>query len=323
MERFIGIDVGAETIKLAELGGYDDGLRLVRHAIVPHGKEPGARLMEVLQAWDWRTVTSVAATGRLGRQLAVDRIPTRNALLRGFRFLHGNDPATIVSIGSRGICVLEIPAAGEPVYRESSRCAQGTGNFLRQLVGRFSMTVEEAALAAEAVGEPAPLSGRCPVILKTDMTHLANKGERQDRILAGLLDAIAESAEVLVKPRRSPPRVLLTGGVTRSRRIREHFRKFLERSGMTLVDGDLEQSLVIEAVGCAVQAALTGASARALGDLLRPFEAAKIDTVPALRTALGRVRRMPRPAAPAPDGAPRDVVLGFDIGSTGSKVVAL
>ncbi len=67
MERFIGIDVGAETIKLAELGGYDDGLRLVRHAVVPHGKEPGARLIEVLQAWDWRTVTSVAATGRLGR----------------------------------------------------------------------------------------------------------------------------------------------------------------------------------------------------------------------------------------------------------------
>src|SRR5512146_1568961 len=255
MERFIGIDVGAETIKLAEAGGDDDGLRPVRHAIGPHGKEPGPRLLEILQTWDWRTVTSVTATGRLGRQLAVDRIPTRNALHRGFKFLYGAGPATVVSIGSRGICVLEIPEAGESVYREASRCAQGTGNFLRQLVGRFSMTVEEAALAAEAVGEPAPLSGRCPVILKTDMTHLANKGERQDRILAGLLDAIAESAEVLVKPRRSPPRVLLTGGVTRSRRVREHFRKFLERSGMSLLDPEGGEQLVLEAVGCAVHAA--------------------------------------------------------------------
>src|SRR5215208_4670753 len=172
MERFIGVDVGAETIKLAELASSDDGLRLVRHAIVPHGQEPGSRVLEVLQAWDWRTVSSVAATGRLGRQLAVDRIPTRNAMLRGFRFLYGKEAATVVSIGSRGICVLEIPEAGESVYRESSRCAQGTGNFLRQLVGRFSLTVEEASLAAEGVGEAAPLSGRCPVILKTDMTHL-------------------------------------------------------------------------------------------------------------------------------------------------------
>jgi predicted CoA-substrate-specific enzyme activase len=326
MERFIGVDVGAETIKLAEVGGYDDGLKLVRHAIVPHGKEPGARLLEILQEWDWETVTSVSATGRLGRQLAVDRIPTRNALLRGFKFLHGNEPATIVSIGSRGICVLEIPAAGESVYRESSRCAQGTGNFLRQLVGRFSMSVEEAALAAESVGAPAPLSGRCPVILKTDMTHLANKGERQDRILAGLLDAIAESAEVLVKPRRSPPRVFLTGGVTRSKRVREHFRGFLARNGMELVDradrGD--EALVIEAVGCAVHAAETRPGARGLEDLIREIEAAGIASVPALKGALPRVRRMKAPpAAAVREDAQANVVLGFDIGSTGSKVVVL
>ncbi len=323
MERYVGIDVGAETIKLAEVAREGDSLRLVRHALVPHGKEPGPRVLDLLRVWDWDSVSGAVATGRLGRQLALDRIPTKQALLRGFRFLYGGEPATVVTIGSRGFSVLEIRAAGDPAYRESSRCAQGTGNFLRQLVDRFGLTVEETALRTEGVEDPAPLSGRCPVILKTDMTHLANKGERQERILAGLLDAIAESAEVLVKPRRSPPRVLLTGGVSRARRVREHFRAFLGRNGMSLMDGDVEVSLVVEAVGCAVHAALTGAGARALPDLLRPFEAAKIDTVPALRTALARVRRMPRPATPEVNGTPRDVVLGFDIGSTGSKVVAL
>jgi len=323
MERYVGIDVGAETIKLAEVVRQGDALRLVRHALVPHGKEPGPRLLDLLRVWDWDSVSSAVATGRLGRQLAVERIPTKQALLRGFRFLHGGDPATVVSIGSRGFSVLEMRAAGDPAYRESSRCAQGTGNFLRQLVERFGLSVEEAALKTEAVDGPAPLSGRCPVILKTDMTHLANKGERQERILAGLLDAIAESAEVLVKPRRSPPRVLLTGGVTRARRVREHFRAFLERNGMSLLEADLDQSLVIEAVGCAVHAALNRPGARALEDLLRPVEAARIETVPALRSALGRVRRMPRPPAAEASGAGGDVVLGFDIGSTGSKVVAL
>jgi len=323
MERYVGIDVGAETIKLAEIVRDGESLRLVRTALVAHGKEPGPRLVEQLRAWDWDSVSSAVTTGRLGRQLAVDRIPTKQALLRGFRFLHGDEPATVVSIGSRGFSVLEIRGAGEPVFRESSRCAQGTGNFLRQLVERFGLGVEEAAKITETVGEAAPLSGRCPVILKTDMTHLANKGERQERILAGLLDAIAESAEVLVKPRRSPPRVLLTGGVTRALRVREHFRAFLERHGMSLIDADPEQSLVLEAVGCAVRASQERPGARPLADLLRPTEEAKIETVPALRSALGRVRRMPCPPAPSPATDAPDVVLGFDIGSTGSKVVAL
>ena len=59
--------------------------------------------------------------------------------------------------------------------------------------------------------DPAPLSGRCPVILKTDMTHLANKGEDRGRILAGLFDAVCENVLVLLKPGLSPGRVLLAG----------------------------------------------------------------------------------------------------------------
>jgi predicted CoA-substrate-specific enzyme activase len=323
MERYVGIDVGAETIKLAEIVREGEGLRLVRHAVVAHGKEPGPRLVELLRAWDWESVSSAVATGRLGRQLALERIPTKQALLRGFRFLHGDDPATVVNIGSRGFSVLEIRPAGDPAYRESSRCAQGTGNFLRQLVERFGLDVEEASRITAGVETPAPLSGRCPVILKTDMTHLANKGERPERILAGLLDAIAESAEVLVKPRRSPPRVLLTGGVTRAQRVREHFRGFLQRNRMSLMDGDLEQTLVLEAVGCAVHAARERPGVHALSELLRATEEATIEMVPALRSALPRVKRMPRPPPPALADGPRDVILGFDIGSTGSKAVAL
>ncbi len=323
MERFVGIDVGAETLKLAELVREGESIRLARHAILAHGKEPGPRLLEVLKRWEWDGVSSAVATGRLGRQLALARLPTKQALLRGFRFGHGEDPATVVSIGSRGIGVLEIRQAGEPVWRESSRCAQGTGNFLRQLVERFGLSVEEAAAKAEPVGEAAPLSGRCPVILKTDMTHLANKGERQERILAGLLDAIAESAEVLVKPRRSPPRVLLTGGVTRAKRIREHFRTFLLRNGMSLIDVDPEQALVLEAIGCALHAALLTPAVVPLDELVKPAEEAHIDVLPPLSGALARVRRMSRPALPSTNGAAHDVLLGFDIGSTGSKVVVL
>jgi len=43
---------------------------------------------------------------------------------------------------------------------------------------------------------------------------------------------------VLVKPRLSPPRVYLSGGVSRSVRVRGHFRTFLERHGMELAETD-------------------------------------------------------------------------------------
>jgi predicted CoA-substrate-specific enzyme activase len=322
MSRWVGIDVGAETIKLAELVEGPEGTRLGRTAVVAHGKSPGPRLLEALAGWDWASVTGVAVTGRLSRPLRAPRIPGKLALAEGHRFLLGAGPATVVSIGSRGFSVLEIPDSGEPVHRESARCAQGTGNFLRQLVERFGLTVEEAAARADGVTDAAPLSGRCPVILKTDMTHLANKGERQERILAGLLDAIAESAEALVKPRRCPPRVVLAGGVARANRVREHFRRFLGARDMTLVEVDPERALLLEAVGCAVHAARLGAPPPALDGLVGPAPEVRITSLPPLASALGRVKRMRR--GPLPGGAAgRDLVLGIDVGSTGSKAVAL
>jgi predicted CoA-substrate-specific enzyme activase len=323
MRRVVGIDIGAETIKLVEACDAGDGLQVVRRQAVEHGKEPAAKLVELLRAWDWDGVDAAAVTGRLGRIASLPRLPVAQAMRGGYRLLLGDEPATIVSIGSRGFSVLELHASRPPVHRENSRCAQGTGNFLRQLVDRFGLSVEEAARLADGVSDPAPLSGRCPVILKTDMTHLANRGEPPDRVLAGLLDAIAENVETLVKPRRSPPRVLLTGGVARSRRVREHFRAFLARSGMTLLESDLEETLFLEAMGCAVHAAAHSGHPPALDRLLHPAPEARLEQLPALSASLSRVRRL-RAAPPTLRGeAPRRLLLGFDIGSTGAKAVAL
>lgn len=67
---------------------------------------------------------------------------------------------------------------GLDVFRENSRCSQGTGNILRQLVERFSLTFEEACAQAATVTRPAVLSGRGPVILKSDLTHARFRAKR-------------------------------------------------------------------------------------------------------------------------------------------------
>ena len=322
--RFLGIDVGAETIKLVELLQDGGPLRWTRRQIVEHRKEPERVLRQLLQEWVWDTAAAATVSGRFSKQVNLPRVPTQQAQARACRFLTGDEPATIISIGSHGFSVLELRANHLEVFRENSRCSQGTGNFLRQLVERFSLTVEAASELAAEVDDAAPLSGRCPVILKSDMTHLANKGENRARILAGLFDAVCENVLVLLKPEISPARVALIGGVSRARRVQRVVGAYLTDHGMRLLPVADDHGLFFEALGCALLAAEQGpAVLPSLDSLMLPRGETRLERVPPLSASLHRVHRLPLPPV-APAAEQRgELILGFDIGSTGSKAVAI
>jgi activator of 2-hydroxyglutaryl-CoA dehydratase/predicted nucleotide-binding protein (sugar kinase/HSP70/actin superfamily) len=305
------------------LSREEGALRIVERCCLEHRKDPGDVLVRCLRELKWDITGAAAATGRLSRGMRLVRVPTQAALARGVRFAFpDHEPGTVVSIGSHGFSVLELRAAGQEVYRENFRCSQGTGNFLRQLVERFELTVDQASRLCASVEKPAALSGRCPVILKTDMTHLANKGEDRAAIVAGLYDAVCENVQVLLKPGISPSRVLLAGGVMRAERVRENFRRFLEPRGMELVDAEVDSTLYLEALGAALVAAERNHPAPELEALAGNREEAAFERVPALRDSLSRIRRMP--PVPWVDGQTScEVVIGFDIGSTGSMALAL
>ena len=323
--RYVGIDAGAESIKLVVCEAHPDGTFVpVSQELREHHKEPVKTLEEMLAKVDWDTVAGAAATGRLSRLLNLSRIPVKQAQIAGFHRLHPElGTGTVVSIGSHGFSVLEIRDGDVQVFRENSRCSQGTGNFLRQLVERFNLDLEEAATLSQDVTDPAPLSGRCPVILKTDMTHLANKGEGRERILAGLYDAVCENVQVLVKPKLAPADVVLIGGVTRARRVRNQFGAYLDRNNMRLVETAPDEALYLEALGCAQLATRADNPAFAADALFAPPEEVSLERIPALTTSLDRVRRMAPQPPPTSNGTLRELVLGFDIGSTGSKALAI
>ncbi len=324
-ERYVGIDVGAETIKLVEVEVRGDQVSWQRRAVVEHHKRPGKHLLDVLEGWDWPGVRGAAVTGRLSRQVRLPRIPVKQALSAGFAFLHDDAPATLVSIGSHGFAVLEIRTNGATVFRENSRCSQGTGNFLRQLVERFELDVAEASRLASSVEEPTPLSSRCPVILKTDITHLANKGEPTARILAGLFDGVSENVHVLLKPGSSPERIALLGGVSRVPRIRANLQRFAACHGMDMMPYCKDAALYCEALGCASEAVGPDVQLPSLQELTASSAqnaSSALETTPPLAGFLSSVRRM-RPAVMTQHEARRPVLLGFDIGSTGAKAVAM
>ncbi len=321
-KRFVGIDVGTETIKVVELEVSGSSRVWSRRALVEHQKEPGRALVDLLTDWDWDGVTAATVTGRSSRGLELPRVPTKQALSVGFRFLGDAAPVTVVSIGGHGFAVLELRGPGVEVYRENARCSQGTGNFLRQLVERFNLDIEQASDLCEGIPDPSPLSGRCPVILKTDMTHLANKGEDRARILAGLYDAVTENVKGLLKPGVSPKRVFLTGGVSRSRRVRDNFRAHLAAHDMELFEAPGDDALFLDALGAASLSVDSPRAVPALSRLVSVTSEARFDHVPALASYLDQVKRLEAPPPLDPSGDYR-VLLGFDIGSTGSKLVAL
>lgn len=321
--RFLGLDIGAETLKVVELIRGTAGWHCSRRIRVEHGKHPEEQLRRLLPGLGWHAAAGAAVTGRLGRLLALPRIPLKQALVRAWRARAGTVPATLVSIGSHGFAVLELSADGTGIYRENGRCSQGTGNFLRQLVERLGLDVAEASALCRGVDRPAPLSGRCPVILKTDMTHLANHGEDRARILAGLFDAVCSNVLILLKPGHSPARVALLGGVALLDRIRETFARRLEALGFELLPGIGEDALFLEATGAALLAADAPAAPPPLTELFAARGTLRLDRVPPLSACLPRVRRLaPRPA-PGPVAPDTPLVAGFDIGSTGSKLALI
>ncbi|MBN2196851.1 MAG: CoA activase [Polyangiaceae bacterium] len=324
-DQVLGIDVGAESVKLVALRRGNGAFEVVIRRRVDHHKDPHSALRAAFDGVDLGRVASLAVTGRLGRVVAAPQVPTKGALRRGVRALHGElDAVTVIGIGAHGFMVLEVLPGGVEWFQQNSRCSQGTGNFLTQLVERFGLSIEAASELCDHEPRPAPLSGRCPVILKTDMTHLANQGESRSRILAGLYDAVAENVVTLVRPRLAPRRVVLVGGVARSARIRRTIGKWLAERGMELVAPRPDDGF-LEAVGAATHALEAPAAAPpgSLEALLVNVVSAEIERVPPLSGALARVRRLARWERATDWASPREVLVGLDIGSTGSKAVAV
>src|SRR5690242_21770495 len=121
MERFVGIDVGAETVKAVEVTRDASGLRWTRRARLDHHKTPAPVLRDLLASWGWDDVSAACATGRLGRQLTVERVPGKQARMAGFRHLHGAERAVVVDVGAHGFSVLVAGPDGAESYRENPR----------------------------------------------------------------------------------------------------------------------------------------------------------------------------------------------------------
>ncbi|MBI2892505.1 MAG: hypothetical protein HYY06_03070 [Deltaproteobacteria bacterium] len=321
--RFAGCDLGKTSLHWAIARAAEDGsFVLEATGVEAHGGEPLAAFARWYRAREIDGSSALGATGLYAgdlRQPAV-LLPEDACQEAALDFARELPPSlNLISVGGRGYSVLtRRPGGGQRWdvrYLENEKCSSGTGENMVKIAARFGLTLAEADAMALTATEATPITARCSVFTKSEMTHYANEGRPHGALFRGYFESVARNAFGLLARARVPGPVYLIGGCAQLEALR---RALAELAGEEVHRP--EHFHRFEAIG----AALLAAQARAHAPLPRDPAALvrKRDRIfaalPPAAASRDRVTMLP-PEATGEDWRRVPTVLGLDLGSTGAK----
>ena len=306
----LGINIGSTSLKMVVA---EDG-RLVWSASVPHEGDFGAVARKLLAEAGARAGIPTLVTGNEGRFM-FDAAGTVEPLCveAALRALNLSADA-VVSMGGEDLIVYSLDKNGKIINNFSgNKCASGTGEFLKQQLGRMDMGLEQIDEVPDTAHVCA-LSTRCSVFMKSDCTHRLNKREAtKDDIVLSLSDVMAVKViDFLKRAKIHSGRVVLTGGITLNR----HIIRFIREKAPDIEFIIPDAAPVFEALGAAVLAPSSGSPLPGVEKLLKPNEI-RFGVLGALRDWKGKVRTFDKAGGKVQPG--RKYILGVDGGSTTTK----
>ncbi|MDP3235773.1 MAG: BadF/BadG/BcrA/BcrD ATPase family protein [Myxococcales bacterium] len=209
----VGLDVGSTTLKVVAVR---EG-RIVFDAYRRHRgdvRSPIVALLAAARAAGGEG--ALAVTGSAGAALAthVDGtfVHEVSAIAAAARVVMP-EVRTIVELGGQDSKLLSLDGAGSVSTEWNERCAAGTGVVIDRIASRLGLAADElASLTYERDGLPV-VSSRCGVFAESDVVGLVKAGERRERALAALFDAVVRQTMVtLGKGRGLEASVCLLGG---------------------------------------------------------------------------------------------------------------
>lgn len=309
--RIIGIDLGKISFKAVCL---EDNNKIKEIFWKEHQQEIQKIWQELKEKWQLGKEDKIVVTGRLREMLPFTSIPERVAQEKAARFLYPNEEVTLIKLGGGGFSVLKIRDGKRSEFRQNPRCAVGVGSFLDQILSRVGLTITKVDQMVENA-KGLEITSRCGITMKTDFTHLLNQGNRIEEVIAGLLDSSAKNAAALALKSAVTKKVLIIGGLSVSQRIVKTIKKSFNGIPVEIPT----QALYFEALG----AALAGMEK----DLAQPV---KIPVSPlvflsGLKNYLPQVTKIYSKVQQesSQKSSSENLILGLDIGSTGSKLVIL
>jgi len=160
--------------------------------------------LDAFREWYLReNVASCAALGATGLHAdelvapVVAGLPEDACLQAALPHVLEDGPLNIVSIGGRGYAVLARSADGRFQFLQNDKCSSGTGETMVKIAGRFGLSIEEADRLALAAGESIPITARCSVFAKSEMTHFGNQGRSADDLFNGYFKSVANYVAAL------------------------------------------------------------------------------------------------------------------------------
>ncbi|MBI2929658.1 MAG: anhydro-N-acetylmuramic acid kinase [Verrucomicrobia bacterium] len=297
---YVGVNVGALTVKLVALRGDDRQASVVAHQGRP------LEVIEGLIAAGEFTGAAYCVSGPLGH------ISEVAAIQRALGEVAGEFDA-VASLGGESFLVYLLAGGRITNVLSHNKCAAGSGEFFAQQIGRMGLGMEEAIRRSFA-GKVVPLAARCSVHCKSDITHKLNRKEAApEDILHTLHDSMASKVVALLeKGQRELRRVLVIGGVTRNAAMLAALREKLPATAFVV----LPESPWFEAWGSALLA-----HDEPLHKAPKLARQSGLGHLPPLKRYADRVQviaEAPRQAPPA-----RPLVLGVDAGSTTTKATLL
>jgi len=303
--KFIGIDIGKISFKAVLL---DTEKQIKEIFWKAHDGEIEETWKELKERWQIEDKDKVLVTGRFRDMLPCPSVPERVAQEKAVGFLYPEKEITLIRLGGGGFSVLKTRKGKQSEYRQNPRCAAGTGSFLTQILGRLGLDIFQADQMVKNV-KGLEITSRCGVTMKTDFTHLLNQGNQVADVIAGLLDSSAKNAAALALKSRVSPKTLVIGGLSVSQRIVQTIRENLNVAQVEVPS----QALYFEALG----AALTGLEKNLPKITNKPL-ALPLVFLEGLENSVKQVTKIDFPKT---QECSENLVLGLDIGSTGSKLV--
>jgi activator of 2-hydroxyglutaryl-CoA dehydratase/predicted nucleotide-binding protein (sugar kinase/HSP70/actin superfamily) len=233
------------------------------------------------------------------------------------------DQLNLIRVGARGYSVLSREKLASQKYQyhylENDKCSSGAGENIQKIVSRFGMDIAEADRLAKSASKSIPITARCAVFSKSEMTHYANQGKSLPDLFQGFFESVARNACALLTRNQINGPVYLIGGCAQIQSLVNAF----ERIGKQTVNLP-ENYLCFEAIGACIMAMdKLNQTNIPLPDNPQQLIQEKKQRFKILSPSVKWKNHTKLMDSPSIKENPYEipVVLGLDLGSTGSKAV--
>ena len=317
MHEYLGICAGASTITSVHLHKNGQGTSIGNIFSKAHEGNPREVITNLLNNIDVDQFDAVVVTGRRFKELIdLETISEPQAAELALKFINKDHKPynAIISAGGETFMVYQLDKAGKisKVFT-GNKCASGTGEFFLQQTRRMGVNMAEAIEFGQDE-TPHIVSGRCSVFCKSDCTHATNIGVPKGQVVAGLSQMMANKILELLKntPKED---ILIVGGTTQIDVMMDYLKTNIKN--LTIP----EEATYFEALGAAVYAADLKNGHKVDLDHLFSQKSSQFDFHKPLAQFEDKVNFVQLDRGVAHDGD--TCILGLDVGSTTTKIVAL